>query len=57
MLKINLEQRKALVMYVVDNKIPTLTTYQWGLVQKNFQLLKKKKSPKKQVTEFQPYQW
>ena len=39
MLKRNLEQRKALVMYAVNNKIPTLTTYQWGLVQKIVQLL------------------
>ena len=51
MLKRNLEQRKALVMYAVDNKIPTLTTYQWRLVKKNL-----KKSPMKQVTELQPYQ-
>ena len=29
MLKRNLEQRKAPVIYAVDNKIPTLNTYQW----------------------------
>ena len=34
MLKRNLEKQKALVMYAIDNKIPTLPTYQWGLVQK-----------------------
>ena len=44
MLKRNLEQRKALVMYAVD-KIPTLTTYQWGLVQKIILLL----SPFKEI--------
>lgn len=47
MLKRNLEQRKALVMYAVDNKIPTLTTYQWGLVQKIVQLL----SPFEEITK------
>ena len=47
MLKRNLEQRKALVMYAVDNKIPTLTTYQWGFVQKILQLL----SPFEQITK------
>ena len=47
MLKRNLEQRKALVMYAADYKIPTLTTYQWGLVQKIVQLL----SPFEEITE------
>ena len=47
MLKRNLEQRKALVMYTVDNKIPTLTTYQWGLVKKIAQLL----SPFEEITK------
>lgn len=47
MLKRNLEQRKALVMYAVGNKIPTLTTYQWGLVQKIVQLL----SPFEEITK------
>ena len=57
MLKRNLEQRKALVVYVVDNKIPTLTTYQWGLVQKlSSYRVQLKISPKKPVTELQPYQ-
>lgn len=46
MLKRNLEQRKALVMYAVDNKIPSLTPYQWGLVQKIVQLL----SPFEEIT-------
>lgn len=46
MLKRNLEQRKALVMYAVGNKIPTLT-YQWGLVQKIVQLL----SPFEEITK------
>lgn len=42
MLERNLEQRKALVMYAVDNDndIPALTSYQWGLVEKLVQLLK-----------------
>ena len=47
MLKRNLEQRKAHVMYAVDNKIPTLTTYQWGFVQKIVLLL----SPFEQITK------
>ena len=47
MLKRNLEQGKALVMYAVDNKIPTLTTYQWGLVQEIVQL----QSPFEELTK------
>ena len=47
MLKRNLEQRKAFVIYAVDNKIPTLTTYQWGIVQKIVQLL----SPFEEITK------
>ena len=58
MLKRNLEQRKALVMYAVDNKIPSITTYQWGLVQKmSSYWVHLKKSSKKQGTELQPYPW
>ena len=40
MLKRNLEQRKALIMYAVDNNIPTLSSYQWTIVEKVFQLLR-----------------
>ena len=39
MLKINLEQLKALIMYAVDNDIPTLSSYQWTIVEKVVQLL------------------
>ena len=39
MLKINLEQLKALIMYAVDNDIPTLPSYQFTIVEKVVQLL------------------
>jgi hypothetical protein len=34
MLERNIEQQKALATYAVDNSIPTLSPYQWGLVEK-----------------------
>ncbi|XP_023238973.1 zinc finger BED domain-containing protein 4-like [Centruroides sculpturatus] len=35
-----LEQQKALVRYAIDNKIPTLSPYQWSLVEKIVLLVK-----------------
>ncbi|XP_023212487.1 zinc finger BED domain-containing protein 4-like [Centruroides sculpturatus] len=40
MLQRNLEQQKALVTYAIDNKIPTLSPYQWSLIEKIVLLLK-----------------
>lgn len=47
MLERNLEQRKALATYAVDNTLPTLSTYQWGLVEKIVHLL----SPFEEITK------
>lgn len=47
MLKRNLEQRKAIVMYAVDKNVPTLTNYQWTIAEKVVHLL----SPFEDITK------
>lgn len=40
MLEKIIEQRKALITYAIDTNIPTLSSYQWSLAEKIFELLK-----------------